>query len=55
LEDLIDDKNGKFRNCNHKNYDYNDVEVRDELNLKATIGLQLFLDEHCGGWKNTFG
>ena len=23
--------------------------------LQATIGLQVFLDEHCGGWKNTFG
>ncbi len=23
--------------------------------LQATVGLQVFLDEHCGGWKNTFG
>ena len=30
-------------------------EAEGAASLQATVGLQMFLDEHCGGWQNTFG
>ena len=31
------------------------MEEKGVASMQASIGLQLFLDEHCGGWQNTFG
>jgi hypothetical protein len=32
-----------------------EISAEERCGIDAAIALQMWLDEHCGGWPNTFG